>query len=158
MLRGEIANNTDLGKTANEYISQGQLVPDDMIITILANKIDSLNFAETNEIILDGFPRTLPQAEALEKLLREMGHQTDVLLDLVVEEEELINRLLLRGQTSGRCDDNLETIKKRLTVYHTQTEPVSEFYKKLGKYTQINGMGGVDEIFARISKAIDSKQ
>ena len=158
LLRGEIANNTDLGKTANEYISQGQLVPDDMIITILANKIDSLNFAETNGIILDGFPRTLPQAEALEKLLREMGHQTDVLLDLVVEEEELINRLLLRGQTSGRCDDNLETIKKRLTVYHTQTEPVSEFYKKLGKYTQINGMGDVDEIFARISQAIDSKQ
>ena len=129
LLRKEISDKTELGTVAHQYISQGQLVPDEMIIEMLANKIDTLNHSQTNGIILDGFPRTLPQAEALEFLFQIRGTQTDILLDLQVDEGELITRLLLRGETSGRSDDNMETIKKRLDVYYLQTKPVSEYYK-----------------------------
>ena len=157
LLRKEISDKTELGTVAHQYISQGQLVPDEMIIEMLANKIDTLNHSQTNGIILDGFPRTLPQAEALEKLFKKRGTQTDILLDLQVDEGELITRLLLRGETSGRSDDNMETIKKRLDVYYLQTKPVSEYYKSLGKYVEIDGIGTIDEIFGRISAAIDEK-
>ena len=155
LLRKEIADGTELGKSANTYISAGQLVPDDVIIGMIANKLDSLDKTTVKGIILDGFPRTLAQAEALEKMLEERGEQTDVLIDLDVKEEELINRLLLRGQTSGRSDDNLETIQKRLNVYYNQTRPVSEYYKKKGKYAAIHGMGTIEEIFGRISEVLD---
>ncbi len=155
LLRKEIADGTELGKSANTYISAGQLVPDDVIIGMIANKLDSLDKTTVKGIILDGFPRTLAQAEALEKMLEERGEQTDVLIDLDVKEEELINRLLLRGQTSGRSDDNLETIQKRLNVYYNQTRPVSEYYKAKGKYAAIHGMGTIEEIFGRISEVLD---
>ncbi|MBP1664964.1 MAG: adenylate kinase [Bacteroidetes bacterium] len=157
LLRKEIAANTELGKVAYQYISKGQLVPDQMIIDILANKLNSLQNSNTNGIILDGFPRTLAQAEALEKLFSERNTQTDILLDLQVDEDELIARLLKRGKTSGRSDDNLETIKKRLDVYYNQTKPVSDYYQSLGKYAGIYGMGTIDEIFGRISNTIDAK-
>ncbi|HNX88487.1 MAG TPA: adenylate kinase [Paludibacteraceae bacterium] len=157
LLRKEIADNTELGKVAYQYISKGQLVPDQMIIDILANKLNSLQNSNTNGIILDGFPRTLAQAEALEKLFSERDTQTDILLDLQVDEDELIARLLKRGETSGRSDDNLETIKKRLDVYYNQTKPVSDYYQSLGKYAGIYGMGTIDEIFGRISETIDAK-
>ena len=127
LLRKEIADGTELGKNAQQYISAGQLVPDDVIIGIIAHKLDTLNKEEIKGIILDGFPRTLAQAEALEKMLEDRGEETEVLVDLNVDEEELINRLLIRGKTSGRSDDNLETIQKRLNVYHSQTKPVSEY-------------------------------
>ena len=100
LLRKEISDKTELGTVAHQYISQGQLVPDEMIIEMLARKIDTLNHSQTNGIILDGFPRTLPQAEALEILFQKRGTQTDILLDLQVDEGELITRLLLRGETS----------------------------------------------------------
>lgn len=155
LLRKEIADGTELGKSAQTYISAGQLVPDDVIIGMIAHKLDTLDKNAVSGIILDGFPRTLAQAEALEKMLEERGEQTDVLIDLDVKEEELINRLLLRGQTSGRSDDNLETIQKRLNVYYTQTRPVSEYYKGKGKYAAIHGMGTIEEIFGRISEVLD---
>lgn len=155
LLRKEIADGTELGKDANKYISAGQLVPDDVIIGMIANKLDNLNKEEVKGIILDGFPRTLAQAEALEEMLEKRGEQTEVLVDLEVKEEELINRLLVRGQTSGRSDDNLETIKKRLNVYHSLTKPVSEFYKNKGKYAPVHGMGTIEEIFERISGVLD---
>lgn len=154
LLREEISKDTSLGQYSNMFISDGQLVPDEVIIDIIARKLDELNDNAAG-IVLDGFPRTTGQAEALEKLFAERSKSTDVLLDLVVEEEELVSRLLNRGKTSGRNDDNLETIKKRLKVYHEQTEPVIEYYKKLGKYAGINGMGTVQEIFSRIEKEID---
>lgn len=157
LLRKEIAANTELGKVAYKYISKGQLVPDQMIIDMLANKLNSLESSNTKGIILDGFPRTLAQAEALEKLFSERNTQTDILLDLQVDEDELIARLLKRGETSGRSDDNLETIKKRLDVYYNQTKPVSDYYQSLGKYAGIYGMGTIDEIFGRISETIDTK-
>jgi len=157
LLRKEIQEKTELGKTVESYISQGNLVPDQMIIDILTKVIDA-DTENTAGIILDGFPRTLAQAEALETMLNAKNKETSVLLDLHVERPELIDRLLKRGQTSGRSDDNLETITKRLEVYEKQTAPVSEYYKSLGKYASIDGMGTVEEIFGRISAALDAKK
>lgn len=157
LLRKEIAEKSELGQVAESYISKGQLVPDEMIIDILDKNIEAFG-NDINGIILDGFPRTLAQAEALEVMMSQKGKKIDTLLDLSVEKAELIDRLLKRGITSGRSDDNLETITKRLAVYETQTTPVSDFYKKLGKYSSIHGMGTVDEIFGRIETELDSKK
>lgn len=157
LLRKEIAEKSELGQVADSYISKGQLVPDEMIIDILDKNIEAFG-SDINGIILDGFPRTLAQAEALEVMMSKKGKKIDTLLDLNVEKAELIDRLLKRGITSGRSDDNLETITKRLAVYETQTTPVSDFYKKLEKYSSIHGMGTVDEIFGRIETVLDSKK
>jgi len=157
LLRKEIAVKSELGKTAESYISQGQLVPDTMIIDILSKNVDNQEEG-SNGIILDGFPRTVAQAEALEVMLKKLNKEITTLIDVKVDEEDLINRLITRGQTSGRSDDNLETIQKRLTVYQTQTAPVNDFYKKLNKYTSVDGMGTIDDIFGRISTVIDSKR
>lgn len=157
LLRHEIYNKTELGMLADAYISKGNLVPDQMIIDVLVQEIDAED--DNNEgIILDGFPRTLAQAEALEEMLNKRGRETTVLLDLQVENRELISRLLKRGETSGRSDDNLETIKKRLEVYQLKTAPVSDYYKSIAKYSAIDGMGSVDEIFERISTELESKK
>ena len=156
LLRAEIAAKSDLGRVAENYIANGQLVPDSMIIDILDKTIGEREAAaQYNGLILDGFPRTVAQAEALEGLLKKHGKELSVLLDLSVDEAELIDRLIKRGQTSGRSDDNLETIKKRLDVYHEKTEPVNDYYKKQGKYVAIPGMGSIDEIFGRICAAIE---
>lgn len=156
LLRAEIAAKSDLGRVAESYIANGQLVPDSMIIDILDKAISEREAAATyNGLILDGFPRTVAQAEALEGLLKKHGKELSVLLDLAVDEAELVDRLIKRGQTSGRSDDNLETIKKRLDVYHEKTEPVNDYYKKQGKYVAIPGMGSIDEIFGRICEAIE---
>ena len=156
LLRAEIAEKSELGVIAESYISKGSLVPDEMIINILAKNIEAFG-NDINGIILDGFPRTLAQAEALELMMSKNNKAINVLVDLSVEKEELIDRLVKRGQTSGRSDDNLETITKRLQVYETQTAPVSSFYKNLNKYAAINGMGTVAEIFGRIESVLDSK-
>lgn len=156
LLRREIAEKSELGIIADSYISNGNLVPDEMIINILSKNIEAMG-NEINGIILDGFPRTVAQAEALEEMMSNNGTEINLLVDLNVEKEELIDRLLKRGQTSGRSDDNLETITKRLKVYETQTAPVSSFYKNLNKYADINGMGTRDEIFGRIESVLDSK-
>ena len=156
LLRAEIAAKSDLGRVAESYIANGQLVPDSMIIDILDKAISEREAADTyNGLILDGFPRTVAQAEALEGLLKKHGKELSVLLDLAVDEAELVDRLIKRGQTSGRSDDNLETIKKRLDVYHEKTEPVNDYYKKQGKYVAIPGMGSIDEIFGRICEVIE---
>jgi adenylate kinase len=128
-----------------------------MIFSILSKAIEEQT-KNSKGIILDGFPRNVAQAEALEALMAKLNKETTILLDLQVDNQELINRLLKRGETSGRCDDNLETIKKRLEVYESKTAPVSDFYKKINKYAAINGMGTIDEIFGRISSVIDSKR
>ncbi len=154
VLRAEIAKQTELGKVADEYISQGQLIPDELIIDILANELDS--FEGSNGVIFDGYPRTIPQAEALKKMLNERGQDITVMIDLDVPEEELISRLLRRGEQSGRADDNLETIKKRLVVYNTQTAPLKEFYKKEGKYQYINGHASMEDTFTSIVEAIEA--
>lgn len=157
LLRNEIAEKTELGQIAQSYISQGNLVPDAMIIDVLLKHIEN-QAEDSNGIILDGFPRTVAQAEALEVMMQKLDKEISVLIDLKVDENELISRLVTRGQTSGRSDDNLETIKKRLDVYHHQTEPVNDFYKNLNKYNSVDGLGSIDEIFKRISMVIDSKR
>ena len=152
VLRAEIKNNTELGKIAKGYIDQGQLIPDELIIDILAKTLDS--FENSKGVIFDGFPRTIPQAEALKKVLAERGQSVSIMLDLDVPEDELMTRLIKRGQESGRTDDNEETIKKRLVVYHSQTAPLIDWYKAEGQYCHINGLGTMEGIFEEICKAI----
>ena len=154
VLRAEIKNGTELGKTAKSYIDQGQLIPDELMIDILASVFDS--FEDSKGVIFDGFPRTTPQAEALKKMLSERGHKIAAMIELAVPEDELMARLINRGKESGRSDDNEETIKKRLNVYHTQTAPLIDWYEKEGIHHHIEGLGTVDEIFARVCNVIDN--
>ncbi len=156
VLRDHIKRGTELGKTAKGYIDQGQLIPDELMIGILAQVIDDNKEAAQNGVIFDGFPRTIPQAEALETLLNERGTSVSAVVGLEVPEQELIDRLVKRGQMSGRSDDNEETIKKRLAVYHNQTSPLQEFYKEKGLYKAIKGTGTIDGIFDDIKAAIDA--
>lgn len=156
LLRSEIESNSEVGILADSYISKGNLVPDDMIIEILLKEIDALT-ANAAGFILDGFPRTVEQAQALEKVFEGRKTKIAFLIDIQVETKELITRLLKRGETSGRSDDNLDTIKKRLQVYDAKTAPVNDFYKVLGKYYAVNGMGGMTEIFERISQVVDNE-
>ena len=153
VLRAEIKNGTELGKTAKGYIDQGQLIPDELMIDILASVFDS--FKDSKGVIFDGFPRTIAQAEALKKMLAERGQDVSVMVDLDVPEEELKIRLIKRGKDSGRADDNEETIKKRLHVYHSQTAPLIDWYKNEKKYQHINGLGTMEGIFAEICEAVD---
>lgn len=130
VLRAEIKNETELGKVAQGYISQGQLIPDDLMIDILAKVYDELPAGKG--VIFDGFPRTIAQAEALKKMLAERGHDMGIMVELIVEEDVLMARLLNRAIEQGRADDNEETIKKRFAVYHSQTAPLSEWFEKEG--------------------------
>lgn len=154
VLRAEIKNGTELGKTAKGYIDNGQLIPDELMIDILAGVLDS--FKDSKGVIFDGFPRTIPQAEALKRMLQQRGQEIAVMLDLQVPEDELMVRLIKRGKDSGRADDNEETIKKRLEVYHTQTAPLIDWYKADGKYRHIHGVGTMDAIFGDIVAAIEA--
>lgn len=152
VLRDEIKKGTELGVIANSFIEKGQLVPDELIVDMLAKVLDEKE--GTSGVVFDGFPRTIPQAVALKKMLNERGTDVTVMLNLHVEEEELIKRLLERGKSSGRSDDNLETIQSRLDVYHKQTAPLVDFYIQEGKHTAIKGEGTIEEIFARIKKEL----
>ena len=154
VLRSEIKNGTELGKTAKGYIDQGQLIPDELMVDILASVYDGFG-KEHEGVIFDGFPRTIPQAEALKKMLAERGHKVAAMIELDVPGEELMKRLVLRGQQSGRSDDNEETIKKRLDVYHSQTAPLIEWYEKEGIHYHIDGLGELDRIFGDIRQVID---
>lgn len=155
VLRDHIKRGTELGKVAEAYISDGKLIPDELMISILADVLDSNKEATAAGVIFDGFPRTIPQAEALKVMLAERGTQVSIVIGLEVPDEELIERLLLRGKASGRSDDNLETISKRLEVYHNQTSPLRDFYQAEGIYAPINGSGTIEGIFADIKAAID---
>ena len=149
VLRAEIKKGTELGKTAQSYIDKGNLIPDELMISILANVYDSFGRGHKG-VIFDGFPRTIPQAEALKKMLDERGDKVAAMIELDVPEDELMTRLIKRGQDSGRADDNEETIKKRLVVYHSQTQPLIEWYH------HINGFGTLERIFGDIQKVIDN--
>ena len=153
MLRGEIKAGTELGKTASAYINEGKLVPDSLIVDMLASTLDSKG-KDIKGVIFDGFPRTIAQAEALDAMLKERGQEVNVVIGLEVDDAELIKRIIARGKTSGRADDNEETAKKRLDTYYSQTLPLKDFYIKQGKYAKINGVGSIDDIYAEISAAI----
>lgn len=154
VLRDQIKRGTELGKTAKGYIDNGQLIPDDLMVSILADVYDSFG-KEHKGVIFDGFPRTIPQAQALKDMLAKRGHKVAAMIELDVPEDELMKRLIKRGQESGRSDDNEETIKKRLTVYHDQTSPLIEWYEKEGIHHHINGLGELDRIFGDICAVID---
>lgn len=154
VLRAEIKNGTELGKIAKQYIDDGMLVPDSLIVDMLAGVYDTYGPAHKG-VIFDGFPRTVPQAEALKKMLADRGHKVAAMIELDVPEEELMKRLIKRGEESGRSDDNAETIKKRLDVYHSQTSPLIDWYQNDGIRHQINGLGELDRIFGDICQVID---
>jgi adenylate kinase len=152
VLRAAIEKGSELGKTAQQYINQGQLVPDELIIQLISDLLDEKS--DSKGVIFDGFPRTIPQAKALKELLNEKGTDISVLIDLQVDEEELVKRLLERGKISGRSDDNIDTIQARLNVYHSQTAPLADYYCSEGKHVAIKGVGSIDDIFQRIDEAI----
>lgn len=154
VLRQEIKEETELGKIAKACIDKGNLVPDTLIVDILGKVLDSYG-SEINGVIFDGFPRTIAQAEALNKMLAERGTSVSVVVGLEVQDEELIKRIIARGKTSGRSDDNEETARKRLATYYNQTLPLKDFYINEGKYAAIEGEGSIEEIFSNIKKAID---
>ncbi len=156
VLRDHIKRQTELGKIADKYISEGQLIPDDLMISILDEVLEKEAKGKAG-VIFDGFPRTIPQAEALKELLQKRGTDLHAVVGLEVPEEELIERMLNRGKETGRADDNMETIKKRLAVYHNQTSPLRDYYCKEEKYLKINGSGVVDDIFNEIADNICAK-
>lgn len=153
LFRYEMSHDTPLGQEAKAYMAKGELVPDSVTIGMLRNKVES--HPEAAGFIFDGFPRTIPQAEALDALLAEKGTEVTALLALHVGDEEIVQRIKLRGNTSGRADDNDESIiRNRINVYKNETHPVFDFYGKKGKSQTINGIGTVDEIFERLCEAI----
>ena len=155
VLRDQISRGTELGKIADSYISDGKLIPDDLMVSILAKTLDDNAEKVAKGVIFDGFPRTIEQAKALKTMLAERNTNLSVVIGLEVEEDELIDRLIKRGKESGRSDDNLETIKKRLEVYRNQTSPLRDFYINEGLYAAIKGSGALADIFADIKAAIE---
>ena len=155
LFRAEMDAGTELGRRANEYMSKGELVPDEVTIGMLRNKMES--HADAEGFIFDGFPRTRPQAEALDQMLSDMGQQIDALIMLDVPEEEIVNRIMLRGKESNRPDDNdPEVIRNRFQVYLSKTAPIYEYYNEKGRAHKIAGVGTIDDIFHHLCDTIDS--
>lgn len=155
LLRKEIAENTELGEKAEKYIAKGHLVPDDLIIDMISKEI-LCEEKRYKGIILDGFPRTLRQAKALDKMLQKKNEKISAFIELHVEEEELISRLLKRGKSSGRSDDNLDVIKNRLEVFQNQTLPIGNYYKKQDKYYKIHGVETIENVFKVITEIVEN--
>lgn len=155
VIRGEIARGTELGKSMQNYIEAGQLAPDSIVIGMIRNYMKEHKDASGN--IFDGFPRTTAQAEAFDEILKEDDESVSVMIYMDVPEEELVKRILLRGKDSGRADDASEdVIRNRIAVYREQTEIVAQHYSKQNKYVAIDGVGSLEEVFGRISAAIDA--
>ncbi len=156
ILRSEIASQTPLGLEAKNFMDHGQLVPDEVVIGMISSALDNNPLARG--FLFDGFPRTEAQAEALDKLLKFKQTEIGVVLALMVSEEELLQRLLNRGLTSGRPDDNnVDVIRARIIEYHKKTSPVADYYRKFNKVFDIPGEGSVDEIFDSLCAKIDDK-
>lgn len=153
LLRAEIKAQTELGQAAAGYINEGHLVPDSLIVDMMEKLISTL--VDTEGIIFDGFPRTIPQAEAMETMLAHYGWKVDIVLNLQVPEEMLIERLLNRGKISGRSDDNIETIRKRLDVYANETAPLVDFFTRKNVLHNVVGTGTIEEIALRIAPIVD---
>jgi len=157
LLRSEMQNGTDLGKEAKTYMEKGELVPDEIVIGMIKNKLEASTTAKG--FIFDGFPRTVAQAKALDNLLVKRGTPISAMLSLEVEKQELIDRLLSRGKISGRADDQDQSvIENRINVYNEKTMPLIEYYKSQGKHFGINGMGTIEEIAGRLKKVVDKLQ
>jgi adenylate kinase len=156
LLRSEIASQTPLGLEAKNFMDKGQLVPDEVVIGMISSALE--NNPQAAGFLFDGFPRTEAQSEALDKLLKLKQTEIAVVLALEVSEEELIKRLLNRGLTSGRSDDNnTEVVKARIVEYHKKTSAVADYYRRFNKVINIPGEGSVDEIFESLSAEIDKR-
>lgn len=154
LFRYELSHNTPLGILARSYMDKGELVPDEVTISMLRNKVEA--HPEVDGYIFDGFPRTTPQAEALDALLAEREQSISRLIMLDVPEEEVVNRLLARGKDSGRADDtNAEIIRNRFGVYQKETAQVFDFYAAQGKSAKVHGVGSIEDIFASLCAEID---
>ena len=156
LLRSEIAQQTPLGIEAKKIMDKGQLVPDEVVIGMISSALDGN--LDARGFLFDGFPRTDKQAEALDNLLELKKTSIAVMLALDVSEEELVKRLVKRGETSGRSDDNNEgVIRARIAEYHSKTAAVADYYKKFDKVVMVKGEGGVDDIFGGLCKEIDER-
>ena len=156
VIRGEIQRGTELGKSMEVYISRGELAPDNIVVEMVRNYMASHS---DKGCIFDGFPRTTAQAEIFDSLLAEIGRKVDVMIFMDVPEEELVRRILLRGKDSGRAADASEdVIRNRIEVYRQQTAIVAGHYTKQNKYSEINGLGTMDEVFGRLAEVIDAKR
>lgn len=153
MLRAEIQAGTEFGRKADTYISKGNLIPDEVMISKLSELMGKKNGAKG--FIFDGFPRTIAQGKALDSMMDDHNEKVTIVISLEVEEDELIERILKRGEISGRSDDNRETIESRLSVYREQTEPLKSFYVEQGKLVRVPGQGSIDDIFESITTIID---
>jgi adenylate kinase len=151
LLRAAVKQGTPLGVRAKGYMDQGLLVPDDVIFGLIQEILDAP--AAARGVLMDGFPRTIPQAEAVDRMLQAKGAQVDRVLLLEVDEEELVQRLLARAAKEGRSDDNLESIRQRLQVFHAQTAPLIAFYTQRGVVRRVPGMGTIEEIAVRMQGA-----
>jgi len=152
LLRAAVQQGTLLGQQAKGFMDQGHLVPDEVILGLIAEVLAGP--AARHGIIMDGFPRTVAQADAVDRLLKDRGSQVDVALNFVVPEAELVRRLLGRAAKEGRSDDRPEAIQQRLAVYRQQTEPLIEYYCRRGVLMDIDGMGTTEQIAERVWKAV----
>lgn len=151
MLRAHISAETDLGKQAKELVDSGILVADDIILGMVREEISN---RKPMRLLLDGFPRTIPQAEGLDQLLTQLGAPINQVFELRVDVEEVVQRLVKRGEAEGRADDTEETIRKRMDVYENQTRPLVQYYEERGLLTVIDGVGTPDEVAKRIEKGL----
>lgn len=155
VIRDEIGRGTELGKLAARQMEGGKLASDELVLGIIGKYIEEHKSAPG--VIFDGFPRTLPQAEAFDRMLAGAGTKVTVMLALEVPDEVVIDRILTRGKTSGRADDqSIDTIRGRIEVYKKQTAAVADYYKNEGKFRAVNGVGTIDEIFDRLCETIDA--
>ena len=155
LFRAEIGGKTELGLLAKSYIDKGELVPDSVTIGMLRKKVE--DNPEVRGFIFDGFPRTAPQAAALDELLESMGQSVAALIELTVDEDEIVRRLLLRGKDSGRPDDKDENIiRNRISVYLRETTVVADYYAQFDKSHKLKGVGDIEEIFGTLCNTIDS--
>jgi len=152
LLRAAVKDGTPLGRQAKGYMDQGLLVPDDVIFGLIQEILDAP--AAAQGVLMDGFPRTIPQAEAVDRMLAPKGAKVDEVVLLDVDEAELVQRLLARAAKEGRSDDNPESVKQRLQVYARQTEPLIAFYEQRGIVRRVAGMGTIEEIAARMREAV----
>jgi len=153
MFRYNIKNQTEIGKKVKTILDEGALVPDQLVVDMVAEELKKPKYE--NGYILDGFPRTVGQAEALDQLLDNRGENIKSFIMLDVPEEELVKRILSRGE--GRSDDTVEGVKKRLAVYREETEPVKDYYEQQGLVNYIDGVGSIDDIFERIQSVVESE-
>jgi len=152
MLRAHVKGGTELGARAKRVMDEGGLVSDDIIISMVKAELDRL---DPIRVLLDGFPRTTVQAEALDELLAHFGSGIDAAIELRVDDQELVRRLLGRAQQEGRSDDNEATIRRRMAVYHEQTRPLLDYYRRQGKVHAVDGVGSTEDVFERIDATLE---